>query len=87
MRIWVYIYKDIKDDFVVGLSPIIDNSKSNLLASLQVVYLRPFKIIFDAIAHKHLLDSLSTRTVSEWIDKHKKETKTWLQICSTHTTK
>lgn len=84
MRIWVYIFMDKKDDFVIGLTPISDNSESNFLVNLQVIYLRPFKIVFDAIAHKHLLDSLSKKTVSEWIDKHKKETHTWLQICSNH---
>ena len=37
-------------------------------------------ITFDAIAHKHLLDSLSKSSVIDWVDKHKEETKAWLYI-------
>lgn len=38
MRIWVYIFMDKKDDFVIGLTPISDNSESNFLVNLQVIF-------------------------------------------------
>lgn len=77
---WVYIYEEEKDDLKIGLSVAIHNLISNLLPTVRIVYLRPFNLPFDAIAHKHLLDDLSKESVLRWIDKHKDETKRWLNL-------
>lgn len=82
MKHWVYIYKDEKDNFKIALTISDDNIISNKKLKAPIVYLRPFEIPFDAIAHKHLLDDLSIQSVLNWIDKHKEETKVWLRITS-----
>ena len=80
MKNWVYIYESKKGDFKIALSTSDDVFASIRQLNLPIVYLRPFKIAFDAIAHKHLLESLSRKTVLDWIDKHSEETKAWLHI-------
>lgn len=80
MKNWVYIYEYIKGDYKIALSTSDDVFTSIKQLNLSIVYLCPFKIVFDALAHKNLLDSLSTKTVLDWIDKHSEETKAWLQI-------
>lgn len=58
MIYWVYIIKDGADRLTAGLS----SELCNFLIRdhfHSVVYLRPFTIPIDAVAHKHLLDDLS----------------------------
>ena len=87
MKIWVYIYECKKDDFKITLSTSDDAFASIWEHNLSIIYLRPFEIAFDAIAHKHLLDSLSKKSVLDWVDKHKDETKAWLHIYNKNKTK
>ena len=65
MNHWVYIYEDEKSSLRIALKTSDDNNLSNLLLNKPIVYLRPFEIPFDAIAHKHLLDDLSKRVCFE----------------------
>ena len=87
MKIWVYIYECKKGDFKIALFTSIDVFASLRELNLPIIYLRPFEIAFDAIAHKHLLDSLSKKSVLDWADKHKDETKAWLHIYNKNKTK
>lgn len=80
MKNWVYIYEYEKGDFKIALSTSDNIIKSIGQLNLSIVYLCPFKIVFDALAQKHLLDSLSKKTVLDWIEKHSEETKAWLHI-------
>ena len=80
MKLWVYIYEDEKDDFVIGLSAVADNLSSIILQNVRFVYLCPFQIPFEALAHKHLLDSLSKVSVLKRIHKHTEETEKWLKL-------
>ena len=80
MNHWVYIYEDEKSSLRIALKTSDDNNLSNLLLNKPIVYLRPFEIPFDAIAHKHLLDDLSKESVLNWIDKHREETEVWLRV-------
>ena len=78
VKLWVYIYEDKNGDLKISLSVTDNILIFDLLQNVRIVYLRPFEIPFDAIAHKHLLTSLSKKSVLFWIDKHKQETKIWL---------
>lgn len=80
MKLWVYIYENKKGDFKIALATSVKNITSVQQLKQTIVYLRPFEIPFDAIAHKYLLDYLSKETVLKWIDKHKEETKKWLKF-------
>lgn len=82
MKLWVYIYEGEKDDLKIGLSAVVDNLTSIILQKVRFVYLCPFKIPFEALAHKHLLDSLSKASVLNWIQKHTEETKIWISVVS-----
>lgn len=79
MKLWIYIYKDENSDLKIGLAATDELLISGLLQNVRIVYLRPFEIPFNAIAHKHLLVSLSKESVLYWIDKHEEETKIWLK--------
>ena len=79
MKLWIYIYEDENGDLKIGILAKDHILMSGLLQKENVVYLRPFEIPFDAIAHKHLLDTLSRKSVLDWIEKHKEETKIWLK--------
>ena len=81
MVLWVYIYKAESDDLKIGISAV-DKLMSSMLLNVRFVYLRPFEIPFNAIAHKILLETLSKKSVLAWIDKHKEQTKIWLKIIS-----
>lgn len=78
-KLWVQIYEDEKGDLSIALVTSVEKALSSLSPNVSIVYLRPFEIPFDALAHKHLLDSLSKDSVSNWIDKHKEETKIQLR--------
>lgn len=80
MKLWVYIYKEKNTDLIICLTTSSDKVFLNRQRNMPIVYLRPFDIAFDALAHKHLLDSLSKESVLKWIDKHKEETKKWLNV-------
>ncbi|WP_139265152.1 hypothetical protein [Bacteroides ihuae] len=45
----------------------------------EILYLRPFLIPFDALAHKHLLDDLSEETIQRFIRKNKEETNAYIR--------
>lgn len=79
MEHWIYINKDSENVLRVAISTSLGNIVSNPKLIEQIVYLRPFNLPFDAIAHKHLLDYLSKETVLKYIDKHKNETNRWLR--------
>ena len=81
---WVYIYEDKKGSFRIALTTSDDNIISNPQLNVPIVYLRSFDIPFDAIAHKHLLDDLSYKSVLNWIDKHKEETSLYLRNRNIH---
>lgn len=78
MNLWVYIYKDVNNDLKVALTTSLSSIKSHRQLNMSILYLRPFKTPFDAVAHKHLLSILSKKSVLDWIHKHKEETKMWL---------
>lgn len=80
MKLWVYICENGNGDLNIGLSVTVDNLMSKLLPKVEILYLRPFNIPFDAIAHKHLLDVLSRESVLSYINKHKDETEVWLHV-------
>lgn len=80
MKLWVYIYEDEIDDFKIGLSAVVGQLTSSILQKVRFVYLRPFDVPFDALAHKNLLDTLSKKTIADWVHKHKEETKLWISI-------
>lgn len=80
MKLWVYIYEDEKGCLKIALSTPVGNIKLNRQSNMSIVYLRPFEIPFDAIAHKHLLDNLSKESVLDWIYKHKEKTEVWLNV-------
>ena len=82
MKHWVYIYKDGKNSLKIALSADIYNIILSLQSKLPIVYLRPFELPFDAIAHKHLLESISKESVLHWIEKNKEETKVWLYVAN-----
>ena len=79
MNLWVYIYKDGNNDLKVALTTSVHSILSYRQLNMPILYLRPFTIPFDAVAHKQLLSILSKKTVLDWIDKHKEETKIWLK--------
>ncbi|WP_373718654.1 hypothetical protein [Bacteroides heparinolyticus] len=64
MSHWVYISKDKQGVMIVGFSPSIQSSLHNIsVRGDTILYLRPFKVPFDALAHKYLLEHLSASTV------------------------
>ena len=80
MKHWVYIYGNEKGNLKIGLSATVDNMASILLPKVRILYLRPFELPFDAIAHKHLLGDLSKESVLSYINKHKHQTEAWLHV-------
>ena len=84
MVLWVYIINDGEAGLTVGLKIALPAAVGRIIPSFKpkekILYLRPFKVPFDALAHKHLLDHLSKETVKCWIKSHKEETKIWLNV-------
>lgn len=84
MVLWVYISKDGNTDLRVGMKVALSGAEGRLISSLkptgEIVYLRPFNLPFDALAHKHILSDLSKKSVLLWIKKNKEETKKWLNV-------
>ena len=79
MQQWVYIYKDLAKHFVIGVTADIFRTLSTVKDDgMQICYLRPFDIPFDAMAHKKLLDSLTSNTIKNLIKTNKIQTSIWL---------
>nr|WP_320039474.1 hypothetical protein [uncultured Bacteroides sp.] len=77
---WVYISKNSQGVLKIALSDDTDKLLSEIKPDEQIVYLRPFKFPFDALAHKHLLGALSKKSVLFLIKKYGKETKELLNF-------
>lgn len=61
---WVYIvYNSKKQEMNIGLSFNLAKQIGALNTTQKLVYCRSFSKPFDALAHKHLLDSLTKETV------------------------
>lgn len=74
MTHWVFIVKDGQGALRTGLTVDFGLNFSTMGQEIQVVYLRPFAIPFDAVAHKHLIDDLSLESVENLINRHKHDT-------------
>ncbi len=82
---WVYIFEDKKQNLTIGLTTDIGKKLSFTTEPNRIIYLRSFDDSFDAVAHKHLLDDLSEKTVRAYIKKHKDNTEATLFSLSTTT--
>ena len=80
-KLWVYIYEDQQGSLIIALATSCGAILINGPLKLPIVYLRPFDIPFDALAHKLLLETLSGESVRDWINRHKLETEVWLSVC------
>ena len=61
---WVYIlYHTVSKELNIGLSFNLTKQIDSADSVEKLVYYRSFKDPFDAVAHKHLLDSLSKESV------------------------
>ncbi len=76
---WVYISKNRQGILKIALSDDIGKCLSEMKLDEQIIYLRPFKLPFDALAHKHLLGDLSKASVLFLIKKNQKETERLLR--------
>ncbi len=73
---WVYITEDSEAGITIGFSAEMDKTFLKLSASgKHLFYLRSFSVPFDALAHKHLLEDLSLKTIRRFIRNHREETK------------
>ena len=73
---WVYITEDGKAGISIGFSAEIDKNILEFSSSgKSLLYLRSFSTPFDALAHKHLLEDLSSKTIRIFIRNHREETK------------
>jgi hypothetical protein len=81
MAQWVYIYDDGEGIISIGLTSYVKKMISDIKGhGKKILYLCPFCTPFDAVAHKHLLDDLSLRSVTHLIKKHQEQTKIWLNV-------
>lgn len=73
---WVYITEDSESGITIGFSTEMDKTLFELsMRGATLSYLCPFSIPFDALAHKHLLEDLSPRTIRRFMRSHREETK------------
>ena len=73
---WVYITEDGGAGITIGFSAEMDKTFLKLSArGKPLFYLRSFSIPFDALAHKHLLEALSLKTIRRFIRTYQAETK------------
>ncbi len=73
---WVYITEDSEGKITIGFSAEMNKTLFELSARGESLsYLNSFSIPFDALAHKHLLDDLSQKTIRKFIRNHREETK------------
>lgn len=77
---WVYIIRNQEGFLSIKFSSGIKASLSDLMQGRDsILYLRPFLIPFDALAHKHLLDNLSGETIRQFIRKNRQITKIYIR--------
>ncbi len=78
---WVYIMQDSRQRLSVGISPS-TKSAFSLYSNIdrKMLYLRAFTVLFDAVAHKHLLEDLSFQTLEYLCHRNKKTTKVWIDF-------
>ena len=73
---WVYITEDGGAGITIGFSADMDKTFLELsIHGRSLFYLRSFSVPFDALAHKHLLEDLSLKTIRRFIRNHREETK------------
>ena len=73
---WVYITEDSESGITIGFSTEMDKTFLELSRrGTTLSYLRSFSTPFDALAHKHLLEDLSPRTIRRFMRSHREETK------------
>ena len=73
---WVYITEDNEGKITIGFSAEMNKTFFELSArGGNFSYLRSFSIPFDALAHKHLLEALSLKTIRRFIRTYQAETK------------
>lgn len=73
---WVYITEDSESGITIGFSTEMDKTLFELsMRGATLSYLCSFSIPFDALAHKHLLEDLSPRTIRRFMRSHREETK------------
>ncbi|WP_314941327.1 hypothetical protein [Porphyromonas endodontalis] len=73
---WVYITEDSESGITIGFSTEMDKTLFELsMRGETLSYLCSFSIPFDALAHKHLLEDLSLKTIRRFIRNHREETK------------
>jgi len=73
---WVYITEDSEGKITIGFSAEMNKTFFELsVRGENFSYLKSFSIPFDALAHKHLLDDLSQKTIRKLIRTHREETK------------
>ncbi len=86
MQYWVYISEKESNGMTIGFSENIGALLGSLpVQQAYVVYLRPFDVAFDALAHKHLLDSLSKATCRNIIRQNREQTKRYQGLLSART--
>lgn len=83
---WVYIKESKEYVLTIGLCSNIDGKVISLDRDERLVYLRPFRVVFDAAAHKHLLDVLSTETIRGIIEGQRETTQLMLRTMKARTT-
>ena len=75
-KYWVYITEDSESGITIGFSTEMDKTLFELsMRGATLSYLCSFSIPFDALAHKHLLEDLSPRTIRRFMRSHREETK------------
>ena len=78
-RQWVYIYSDADEQLFIGTT----EDAGMLLSDLQdrakeLLYLCPFKQVFNALAQKSLLERLTKPTILSFVAKNKEKTRLWI---------
>ena len=71
MNYWVYIIEVARSVYRIGLTTELSSLLVLLKPAERMVYVRSFRVPFDAAAHKHLLDDLSLPTVRRIINRQK----------------
>ncbi|MDD2528881.1 MAG: hypothetical protein PHW35_10710 [Lentimicrobiaceae bacterium] len=67
---WVYVFVLAGcRELNIGLTFNLSERFSKSDAPEKLIYYRSFSLPFDAVAHKHLLDSLSKESVLHWVKK------------------
>jgi hypothetical protein len=77
---WAYITRDEEDNLTACLSPRPVVRQATDRSGGRIVYLRPFVLPIDAIAHKHLLSDLSHSSLCRLIRHQRDFTESMLNI-------